>query len=399
MTSVSLSVSWVKTAFYTGFIGLCRGGFPVDGAYDMATIYDVAQLAGVSPKTVSRVLNADPAVGATTRAAVQDAMAQLAFTPSNAARMLRSNKSGLVGLITGAISGVTAPNQQNAVIGLPDLFIVQGIQEAIAQTEMTLMIADTGGRADRVPHLIQTFLRHRVEGLIYVADHHQRVTLPPIPKATPMVLANCYDLIGTPSVLPDDTRGQCDLVNRLIAAGHRRIGYLTLRPDVQATPLRTAGYAMALGGAGIGYDPDLVQACELDSAEAESQLLWDTIDRMLRLPVPPTVLCCGNDKMALRVYGILRSRGLRLPDEISVAGYDNYRVIAETLYPPLTTVDLPYAAIGVRATQRLMALIAGGDQTERPPTLVAGPVHWRNSVTDQSASTITKLKIVREDYQ
>ena len=363
----------------------------------MATISDVAKLAGVSPKTVSRVLNADPAVGDATRKLVQDAMAQMRFVPSNAARMMRSNKSGLVGLITGAISGVTAPNQQNTAIGLPDLFIVQGIQQAMAQTDMTLMIADTGGRADRVPHLIQTFLRHRVEGLIYVADHHQRVILPPIPKGTPMVLANCFDLIGTPSILPDDTRGQCDLVTRLIGAGHRRIGYLTLRPDVQATPLRTAGYRMALESAGIAFDPTLVEACELDSAAAESQLLWDTIDRMMRFPAPPTVLCCGNDKMALRVYGILRSRGVKVPDEISVAGYDNYRVIAETLYPPLTTVDLPYAAIGVRATQRLMALIAGADTTERPPTLVAGPVYWRTSVTERPASTVTKLKIVRED--
>lgn len=363
----------------------------------MATIYDVAKQAGVSPKTVSRVLNADPAVGAATRQVVQDAIAVLQFVPSNAARMMRSNKSGLVGLITGAITGVTAPNQQNTPIGLPDLFIVQGIQQAMAQTDMTLMIADTGGQADRVPHLIQTFLRHRVEGLIYVADHHKRVTLPPIPKGTPLVLANCFDLIGTPSVLPDDVRGQGDLVTRLIAAGHRRIGYLTLRPDVQATPLRTAGYRLALDAAGIAFDPALVEACEMDDAQAESQLLWDTIDRMMQLAAPPSVLCCGNDKMALRVYGILRSRGVKVPDEISVAGYDNYRVIAETLYPPLTTVDLPYGAIGMRATQRLMALIAGADQTERPPTLVAGPVCWRNSVTEQAASTITRLKIVRED--
>ena len=99
----------------------------------MATIYDVAKLAGVSPKTVSRVLNADPAVGDATRKLVQDAMAQMRFVPSNAARMMRSNKSGLVGLITGAISGVTAPNQQNTAIGLPDLFIVQGIPHADQQ--------------------------------------------------------------------------------------------------------------------------------------------------------------------------------------------------------------------------------------------------------------------------
>ncbi len=398
MTSVSLRISPPEDQIYSDQIGGRWGISRLWGVWFMATIYDVAKLAGVSPKTVSRVVNADPAVGDATRALVQAAIAQLRFVPSNAARMMRSNKSGLVGLITGAITGVNAPNQPNAPIGLPDLFIVQGIQQAIAQTNMTLMIADTGGRADRIPHLVQTFLRHRVEGLIYVADHHLRVALPQIPKSTPIVLANCFDLIGTPSVLPDDVRGQGDLVARLIAAGHRRIAYLTLRPDVQATPLRTQGYRAALAQAGISFDPALVEACEMDNAEAESQLLWDVIDRMMRLAAPPTVLCCGNDKMALRVYGILRSRGVKVPDEMSVAGYDNYRVIAEALYPPLTTVDLPYAAMGVRATQRLMALIAGTDQTERPPTLVAGPVYWRNSVTEKPASATTKLKIVREDY-
>ena len=167
------------------------------------------------------------------------------------------------------------------------------------------------------------------------------------------MLANCFDRAGTPCVLPDDRRGQYDLVTRLIGAGHRRIAYLTLFSSLVATRLRTEGYRAALAEAGIAYDPVLVQSCELDDPEGETQLLWDAIDHMLRLPEPPTVLCCGNDKMALKVYGILRSRGIKVPVEMSVAGYDNHRVIAETLYPPLTTVDLPYNALGVRAGERL----------------------------------------------
>jgi LacI family transcriptional regulator len=101
--------------------------------------------------------------------------------------------------------------------------------------------------------------------------------------------------------------------------------------------------------------------------------------------------------MALKVYGILRSRGMKLPEEISVAGFDNYRVIAETLYPPLTTVELPYAAMGVRAAQRLLAMISGDSPEEAGPTLVSGPVYWRASVTDRRQPNITHLKTVRED--
>ena len=133
----------------------------------MATIYDVARIAGVSPKTVSRVLNGDAPVGKSTREVVEAAIAQLDYVPSNAARMMRSQRSGLIGLITGAISMSPEPTQP---AGLPELFIVQGIQKSLANSGMTLMIADTGGVVEKAAPLIDTFLRHRVDGLIYVAE-------------------------------------------------------------------------------------------------------------------------------------------------------------------------------------------------------------------------------------
>ena len=175
------------------------------------------------------------------------------------------------------------------------------------------------------------------------------MNLPQTPADTPLVLANCFDDRGTPAILPDDRRWQADLVRRLIQAGHRRIGFLTLRRTMPAGQLRPLGYRDALAEAGLAYDPALLAHVDFDEPETGPQLLWDTIDRMLRLPQPPTVICCGNDSMAMAVYGILRSMGLKMPEEIGVAGFDNYRVIAETLYPPLTTVELPYNAMGARA--------------------------------------------------
>ena len=344
----------------------------------MATIYDVAKAAGVSPKTVSRVLNGDAPVGKETREAVRLVMTQLGYVPSSAARMMRSAKSGLIGLITGAISTTANPDEPK---GLPDLLIVQGIENVLSNSGMTLMIADTGGKASKVPHLIRTFLEHRVEGLIYVADYHQRVELPDIPVDCPMILANCYDDFGTPSVLPDDAKGQRDLVTRLIKSGHRRIAYLTLPRSMDATRLRLQGYKTALSDAGIEFDPALVATGYMDDRDRSPSLLWDAIDKMLALPNPPTVLCCGNDEMAMRVYGILRTRGLRMPEDISVAGFDNYRAIAETLYPPLTTVELPYAAMGARAAEWLLTVIKGEAEAQPEPILVSGPVSWRSSVT------------------
>lgn len=360
----------------------------------MATIYDVAKAAKVSPKTVSRVLNGDAPVGKKTRDAVNAAIAALGYVPSSAARMMRSNKSGLIGLITGAISDQVEPAQP---AGLPELLLVRGIQQTIGLTGKTLMIADSGNKSERVPDLIKTFLEHRVEGLFYVAPYHQNVRLPPVPDDTPIVLTNCFDDAGTPAVIPDDRRGQHDLVARLIAAGHERIAYLTLREDIVATGLRKAGYREALTEARLAYDPALVQCVEIGSPEGETQVLWAAIDHMLSLPQPPTVFCCGNDRMALKVYGILRSRGLRVPDEISVAGYDNYRVIAETLYPPLTTVELPYTAMGARAAQRLLGLISGESLDDAGPAIIAGPVYWRGSVSERRPSNVSKLKLIRED--
>ncbi len=343
----------------------------------MATIYDVAKAAGVSPKTVSRVLNRDAPVGADTRAKVKRAISKLGYVPSNAARMMRSNRSDLIGLVTGAIS---ASASKAEVAGLPDTLILQGVQEVLGEAGKTLMIADTGGDREKVAPLVQTFLQHRVEGLIFVADHHREVQPRMAGAGVPVVLANCFDAAGTPAVVPDDRVGQSQLVSRLIEAGHRRIGFLTLDPEMLAGTLRAQGYRDALKVAGIEFDQALVEPGYEFGAES-SAALAEPLSRLLALAAPPSVICCGNDAMAMQLYGHLRSRGVRVPEDVSVAGFDDHRVIAETLYPPLTTAVLPYHDIGRRAARRLLGLVAGADPETDNPVKVPGPVAWRSSVT------------------
>lgn len=343
----------------------------------MATIYDVAERAGVSPKTVSRVLNQDAPVSAKTRAAVEAAMDELGYIPSSAARIMRSNRSGLVGVITGAIS---RHHDRHSGGGLPDMFLVQGIQHTMAEAGKTVMIADTGNRFGQVETLMRTFLEHRAEGILYVAEFHQEVCLPELKPNCPLVLVNCFDRQGTPSVLPDDEQGQYGLVKRIIASGHRRIAYLSLQPQVIASKLRRRGYRRALEEAGIAYDAALDLAGYPDYTNRSESLLA-AVEKLLTLPKPPTVLCCGNDEMAVRLYGILRSRGVKVPEEISVAGYDDHRSIAETLFPPLTTADLPYTAMGARAAQMLLDAVAG-KELPRQPVIIGGDTVWRESVID-----------------
>ncbi len=350
----------------------------------MATIYDVAKAAGVSPKTVSRVLNGDTPVNAQTRELVEAAMRSLNYVPSSAARSMRSNKTGLIGMITGAIS---ASPDQDEPVGLPEIFLVQGVQRGLDQAGLTLLIADTGGHSDKANDLAHTFLRHRVEGLIYLADFRREVRLPPYLRGTPVVLANCYDADGTPAVIPDDEGGQYALVSRIIAAGHRRIGFLCL-PDKQAArALRLRGYQRALEEAGIPFDPEIVLTGAIFDPVHEYDYLWDALDRVLSASPAPTVICCANDKMALRVCALLRQRGLRVGHDISVAGYDDYRVITEHMDPPLTSIQLPYAAMGMRAAEKLLRLINGTSKPSEPShELVPGPVVWRESV-----KTITQV--------
>ena len=347
----------------------------------MATIYDVAAYAGVSPKTVSRVINGDAPVSDKTRSKVETAIAALGYIPSSAARIMRSHRSGLVGLITGAISRT---GESTGGHGIPDMFLIKGIQQQIRAQGKILMIADIDnkpGQPGQMEPLIRTFMEHRAEGILYVAGFHQEVLLPEVPNRCPMVLVNCFDLAGTPSVLPDDEAGQYGLVRRIIQSGHKRIAYVTLQPGVEATRLRLAGYRRALADADIVFDPDLVQTGYPDFSNDSGSLI-SAILKLLSLPLPPTVICCGNDEMAVRVYGILRTRGVRVPEQVSVAGYDNHSAIAETLFPPLTSTELPYLRMGAMAADLLFQYIehpTGSVQSVK----VVGETIWRQSVINK----------------
>lgn len=350
----------------------------------MATIYDVAKRAGVSAKTVSRVLNGDAPVARKTRDAVEKAMAELEYIPSTAARSIKSQKSGLIGLVTGAIS-TAAETPDHA--GLPEIHIVQGAQAVFEGSGKTLLISDTGGKSDRVPHLIRTFRQHRVEGLLYVADHHKQVDLHFPQGAMKVVLVNCLDSQGLPAVLPDDQNGQYELTKRVVKAGHRRIAYLTLGRSQLATKLRLKGFQAALKEGGVTFDPELVAPTEIFGSPGEHQMIWDALDRFLRHKNPPTVICCGNDRLAMAVYGILRDRGVSVPDQVSVVGYDDHRLVSETLYPALTTAELPYNAMGARAAHLLLDMISNPEvAVPQAPVLVNGKVVERDSLRPPALS-------------
>jgi LacI family transcriptional regulator len=315
----------------------------------MVTLHDVARRAGVSPKTVSRVVNEDPAVNALTRESVLAVIRELDYVPDHAARMMRTATSNLVGLMTDVVA--TTPTSVD---------IVRGAQQALREDGRTLLIANTEGDRDLEREYWRMFRAHKAAGVIYATMFHRPLDLGAPEFHRPIVLANCFTAQrDRPAVVPDDERGGYDQAAYLLRLGHRRIGIVSLNPAIRATVLRGAGFRTAFAEAGVAYDPALDVPGFVGPVESERMVSYEAALEMLSRPDRPTAVICGNDKIAMHVYAAAAALGLAIPQDLSVMGYDDMTVIAETLRPALTTVGLPYLEIGRIAVRELGKLTDG----------------------------------------
>lgn len=351
----------------------------------MATVFDVAKLAGVSIKTVSRVVNDEPSVRPATRDRVRQAIEKLDYRPHSGARLMRSTKSGIIGLISDAVSSAL---EDPLNVGLSGIHIVRGVQEACRETGKILMIADEGAVEDAagVARLLRTFESHRVEGVIYAAPHHQQVALP-LPRGMPLVLVNCFDGLATPCVLPDDAAGQALAVTHLVGAGHRRIAYIGLDTNLAAGRLRGDAFRRACIEAGL---PEAITPMRsgLD-ATSETSLadLYGILRQLFSGSEPPTAICFGNDLMAMRGMEMLEEFGLQIPRDVSVIGYDNDENLVRYLKRPLTTVTLPYREMGRAGVRRLLDRKGLADAPPGPAVeLVRGGLVTRSSVASPASA-------------
>jgi LacI family transcriptional regulator len=309
----------------------------------VSTIHDVAEKAGVSIKTVSRVLNDANSVSEKTRLRIEQAMQVLDFAPSAAARMLRGRPTDLVAVIAEKLT--TTPDSSE---------IIKGIQSVCEDLGKMLIIGETGGRADVGDRLVADMRARRVEAIIFATPFHREVSLHGMLGQTPAVLANCFE--ATPrfaQVVPDDEEGGYAAAQTVLQAGHRRIAFLQLIEDMVATRLRMRGFRRAMREHGVAPNEAWLQH-GATAADDEFAQLKTTIERLFASPERPTAILCGNDKMAMRVIFILQRRGLRVPEDVSVVGFDDFRLISEALDPGLTTVALPYREIGELAARRAL---------------------------------------------
>ena len=308
---------------------------------DTATIYQVAETAQVSVRTVSRYLNDPSCVSAKTSARIVQAMQALQFRPSRAARALKGVAPNLLGVVSDRIT--TSPDSFE---------LIKGLQLAAKDLGKRLLIAECGGIEDDVPALIDELIEHRVDALIFAKHFHRPVDSANLDRAvgTRLVLLNCYrEAGGYPTVVPDDEQGARDGLASLYALGHRRIVVFELFPQMRATQLRHGGCLLAARDARQPA-PVFVQGSQGATADDEFAAI-DALVADVLAQHQPTAIMAGNDKMAARIIQCLHKRQVVVPAQVSVLGFDDHPMLVHATDPPLTSVRLPYLQMGRRAAQ------------------------------------------------
>lgn len=329
----------------------------------MDSIYELARRAGVAPSTVSKALRNDPRISVATRARLQALAREAGFVPNAAAQSLATRRTLTIGLIV--------RDYADPYNGL----LMRGIETAAGSAGYQLLVASAHEAGVREADIARTFRQRRVDGMIIVASHlgetHEHLD----PRVPVVFIAETPQLIPdrplVASVVIDDEAGARTITQHLLGLGHRRIAYAALGRASFSSDARRAGWQDALREAGIEPESDLVAVpSRRDGADAGAEAV------QLLLPHRPTAIVFYNDLAAIGGLRAILDRGLRVPEQISVAGFDDLE-IARLVTPPLTTMAQPRLDMGRLATERLLAMIGGED--DRSPITAACTLTVRRS--------------------
>lgn len=337
------------------------------------TIKQVAAEAGVSVTTVSHVLNDVPGlrVNPATRQRIQEVSARLGYVPNGLAQSLRTQRSNTIGLIGDEI--VTTPFAGKLILGA---------QEVALSRDAVLFVVSTGYQRDVEEREIEELLRRQVDGILYASMFHREVELPRQLASVPTVLLNAESSSpGVPWVAPDEIAGGRDAAETLLRAGHRRLGFINNIDDIPASSGRLEGFRARMVEEGLSPDDLAVVA-----VEAEPPGGYAAAMELLSRDPRPTAIFCFNDRLAMGAYRAAAELHLRIPDDLSIVGFDNQEYVADGVFPGLTTIELPHYDMGVWAAEQLFNLIddASSDATT---ALLRGPVIQRGSVASPPGAT------------
>jgi LacI family transcriptional regulator len=313
-----------------------------------ATIHDVAKAAGVSVSTVSRVLNDKDDVAAATYERVQRTIEELGYTSNLAARSLRSHRTNTIGLIA---------------LDLNDPFAIQvmlGITQAIQAFSYDLILYASGYRGDSThaaweQHHVSLISGSVADGVIIITP--AAVTFP---TTCPLVAVDPHSgKTDYPTVIATNRSGALEMMDYLLGLGHHRIGFIGGREELKSAQQRLRGYLDGLKKAGIPVDKDLIQQGDFRRETGHNRA-----QHLLSLPNPPTAIFAANDESAIGTIAAAQEAGLRVPEDLSVAGFDDIPG-ASYITPALTTVEQPMRKMGYIATDMLVNLIRGEEPTSQ----------------------------------
>lgn len=320
------------------------------------TIRDVAERAGVSVATVSKVINGRYGVAAATTVRVQAVINELGYEASLVAQSLRNHRTNVIGILVADLEPFSTE-------------LLKGAADAIRDTGFELVVYSAGGRTSEHVGWERRYLS-RLSGTLVDGAVLVTPTVVDVNYGAPIVAVDPHTgPSGLPTIDSDNLRGAELAIEHLLGLGHRRIAMLTGRPDLQSAQLREAGYRQALGRAGLPADPELIQVGAYDQAVSQESAL-----SLLTARNRPTALFAANDVSAIAAMTAAAELGLRIPEDLSVVGFDNIPESA-LCTPPLTTVEQPIREMGRQALQMLIGLIrdaqTGPTHITLPTRLVA----------------------------
>jgi LacI family transcriptional regulator len=331
----------------------------------MATIKDVAQLAGVSFKTVSRVINRSPHVKEEVRQRVLRAADSLEYRPHHHARHMRTQRSKVFAFLSDDIATTPFAGQ-----------IIQGAQEAALRREMLLLTFNTGGDPAVERAAVGMAIERGVEGIIFATMYHRAVDVPEDALGLPLVLVDCFPRnCSVRSVVPDEVHGGFSATKFLLEKGHRRIAMINANQKYPAAEGRFRGYRHALEEFKVPFRAELVRTGGWWQDDGYEHTM-----ALLQLKHPPTAIFCASDRIAIGAYDALKERGLRIPEDVSVIGFDNQELLAAHSRPPLTTVRIPYFEMGSWAVDRLTDPNQKEIESSVRPVALPCPLVTRSSV-------------------
>lgn len=326
------------------------------------SIKDIAKTAHVSNSTVSRALRNSPLVNRETGDLIRRIAEDAGYRPSAAARSLVTRRTHTIGVVVTTISDPFVAD------------VVSGIEDAAEAQGFSVFLANSHAEPAREKRVVRSFEERRVDGIIVTSSrvgslHVSMLSQMEVPV---VLLNNQHDNEAAHSVMIDNHGGSFAATQHLTGHGHRRIGYIGDRLGYQSDSERLAGYRAALEAAGIEFDEALVAR-----GDGKPEGAREALGQLLSLARKPTGIFCYNDMSALGVMHEAGKRGLHVPEDLSLVGFDDL-YISQYLNPPLTTVRQPMAGMGRMATETLLRLIA---REPAPPVVtVRGELIVRESV-------------------